>query len=68
VETSSAELETEQVKLADDLVQLVVGIRKELKDRKEWDIADKVRLGLQDIGIELEDTPEGTRWKRKRKG
>ena len=68
VETSSAELETEQVKLADDLVQLVVSLRKELKDRKEWDIADKVRRGLQDIGIELEDTPEGTRWKRKRKG
>ena len=68
VETSSAELETEQAKLADDLVQLVVDLRKELKDRKEWDVADKVRLGLQDIEIELEDTPEGTRWKRKRKG
>jgi cysteinyl-tRNA synthetase len=61
-------LETEQAKLADDLVQLVVDLRKELKDRKEWDVADKVRRGLQGVGIELEDTPEGTRWKRKRKG
>jgi cysteinyl-tRNA synthetase len=68
VETSSAELETEQAKLADNLVQLVVDLRKELKDRKEWDVADKVRRGLQGVGIELEDTPEGTRWKRKRKG
>jgi cysteinyl-tRNA synthetase len=68
IEPSSAELETEQAKLADNLVQLVVDLRKELKDRKEWDVADKVRRGLQDIGIELEDTPEGTRWKRKRKG
>jgi cysteinyl-tRNA synthetase len=67
VEPSSTESKTEQAKLTDDLVQLVVGLRKELKDRKEWDIADKVRRGLQDIGIELEDTPEGTRWKRKRK-
>jgi cysteinyl-tRNA synthetase len=68
VETLSTELETKQAKLTDDLVRLVVGLRKELKDRKEWDVADKVRRGLQDIGIELEDTPEGTRWKRKRKG
>ncbi len=67
IEASLAELETDQAKLVDDLVQLVVDLRKELKDRKEWDVADKIRFGLQEVGIELEDTPEGTRWRRKRK-
>jgi cysteinyl-tRNA synthetase len=67
IETTSAERKTEQAKLLDDLVQLVVDLRKEMKDRREWDAADKIRRQLQDKGIELEDTPEGTRWKKKRK-
>jgi cysteinyl-tRNA synthetase len=67
IETAPAELETEQVKLVDDLMQLFVDLRKELRNRREWDAADKIRRQLQDKGIELEDTPEGTRWKKKRK-
>jgi cysteinyl-tRNA synthetase len=66
IETTPAELETEQAKLMVDLMQLIIDLRKEIKDRREWDVADEIRRRLRDIGIELEDTPEGTRWKKKR--
>jgi cysteinyl-tRNA synthetase len=67
IETTWVEPRTEQVKLVNSLVQLVVDLRKELKDHKEWEAADKVRCRLEDVGVELEDTPEGTRWKMKRR-
>jgi cysteinyl-tRNA synthetase len=67
IETTRAEPSIGQAKLVDGLVQLVVDLRKELKDRREWEAADKVRRRLEDVGIELEDTPEGTRWRKKRK-
>ncbi len=67
IEAVLAETRTEQVKLVEGLVQLVVDLRKEMKERREWEDADKIRRRLQDIGIELEDTPEGTRWKKTHK-
>jgi cysteinyl-tRNA synthetase len=67
IETTRAEPSIGQAKLVDGLVQLVVDLRKEFKVRREWEAADKVRRRLEDVGIELEDTPEGTRWRKKRK-
>jgi len=67
VEPSLGEPEPEQTGLVEDLVQLVVDLRNRLKDRKEWDVADRIRSELGDIGIVLEDTSEGTRWRVKRR-
>lgn len=49
--------------LVDDLVKLLIEIRQVAREKKDWTIADKIRDGLTDIGIKLEDTREGTIWK-----
>ncbi len=50
----------------DDLMQLLIEIRGELRQRKEWQLADRIRDELQRLGIALEDTPAGTLWRWQR--
>jgi len=47
-----------------DLIQLLVDVRNELRRNKQYDLADKIRENLRGLGIILEDTATGTRWKR----
>jgi len=49
--------------LVDDLMKLMIEIRQFAREEKDWAIADKIRDGLTNIGIKLEDTREGTIWK-----
>ncbi|MHB8157479.1 MAG: cysteine--tRNA ligase [Desulfocucumaceae bacterium] len=51
-------------KLVGDLVDLIINIRQEARSRKDWSTSDNIRNGLKDLGIILEDTPQGVRWKR----
>jgi cysteinyl-tRNA synthetase len=44
-------------------VDLLVELRAELRKAKQFALADMVRTRLADLGIALEDTPQGTRWK-----
>jgi len=50
--------------LADALMDLIIGIRQDARAEKNWAVADKIRDGLKEAGIVLEDTPSGVRWKR----
>jgi len=56
-ETSSAGIE-------DGLLELIISLRQEARSKKDWPTADKIRDGLKDLGIVLEDTPQGVRWKK----
>lgn len=47
-------------------VELLISVRDELRRANEWQLADKIRSGLAEQGIELEDMPKGTAWKSKR--
>ncbi len=47
-------------------VELLISIRNELRRAKQWQLADKIRNNLIELGITLEDTPKGTAWKRTR--
>jgi cysteinyl-tRNA synthetase len=46
------------------LMELLVGLRKDLRQAKMFELADKIREDLKDIGIQLEDSVEGTTWRR----
>jgi len=49
---------------AEQLIQLLIKAREELRRAKQWQLADMVRHRLIELGIALEDTPRGTIWKR----
>ncbi len=46
-------------------IEMLVELRKELRSRKVFDVADGIRTRLEDLGIALEDGAEGTRWRRR---
>ncbi|MEG6512628.1 cysteine--tRNA ligase [Desulforamulus ruminis] len=50
--------------LTEGLVQLIIKIRQEARSKKDWSTADTIRDGLKELGIILEDTPQGVRWKK----
>jgi len=51
-------------KLVGDLMDLIIKVRAGARARKDWASADSIRNGLKELGIILEDTPQGARWKR----
>ncbi len=51
---------------ATPFIDLLVELRSELRSAKRFDLADKVRDRLAALGVTLEDTPNGTIWRRKR--
>jgi len=44
-------------------IELLIELRKDLRAAKQYEIADRVRTGLAEKGITLEDGPSGTTWK-----
>ncbi len=50
----------------ESLMELVSSSRGALRDKEQWEYADKIRSRLVKLKIVLEDTPKGTVWKRKR--
>lgn len=51
---------------AEPFIELLVSTRLDLRQAKEWQLADKIRSRLAELGIALEDTPKGTVWRRHR--
>lgn len=50
--------------LTEGLIQLTIKIRQAARSKKDWATADAIRDGLKELGIVLEDTPQGVRWKK----
>ncbi len=46
-------------------VELLVKVRDKLRKQKLFEIADEIRSGLGELGIVLEDHPQGTVWRLK---
>ncbi|ETZ20110.1 cysteine--tRNA ligase [Pedobacter sp. V48] len=55
-ETSNTELNS--------VLDLVIDIRKGAKENKDYATSDKIRLGLQSMGIQLKDSKDGTTWNK----
>lgn len=50
--------------VVDGLMQLILDMRKQAKENKDWGTADKIRDGLKTIKIEVKDTKEGAVWSK----
>ncbi|HPG39537.1 MAG TPA: cysteine--tRNA ligase [bacterium] len=56
-------LHTEQTNFsAAPFIEMLIELRKELREQKVWQLADSIRTNLLKNGIELKDGKEGTRW------
>ena len=47
------------------LIELILEIRRELRAKKEWKMADLIRDRLSELNIEIKDSKDGTNWRRK---
>lgn len=43
----------------------ILAFRKTAREEKNWDLADKIRIALDEVGIILKDGKEGTTWEIK---
>ena len=49
---------------AGPFIDLLIAMRKRLREAKQFQLADEVRNKLAELGVTLEDTAQGTVWKR----
>ena len=55
--------EEETVQPLSPFVELLAEIRQELRNAKQWELADRIRDRLQTLGISLEDGADRTKWR-----
>ena len=61
----AAEVVQEEVNTSEkELMALLIEIREEARKEKNWALADRIRNGLLESGIQLIDSTEGVQWKR----
>lgn len=46
-------------------IDLLVDLRRQLREQKQWELSDQLRDQLAELGILLEDSKEGTTWRWK---
>jgi cysteinyl-tRNA synthetase len=51
-------------KLETELIELLTKLRQEAKQEQNYKLADKIRIGLNELGIELKDSKEKTTFKK----
>jgi len=50
-------------KLVNDLVNLLVELREDLRRKGDFELSDEIRAKLRELGVVVEDTSEGSKWK-----
>ena len=48
---------------AEPFIHLLIDVRKQLRDARQFALADSIRDRLTELGVHLEDTATGTTWK-----
>ncbi|MFC5713771.1 cysteine--tRNA ligase [Thalassorhabdus alkalitolerans] len=54
----------EEKEILDEEIEALIQKRIQARKNRDFTLADKIRDDLKEQGIILEDTPQGTRWKR----
>jgi len=71
-EALGLKLDTEKdsgmVDLSRSLIDLLISVRQELRQAEEWEMADRIRNGLFQRGVLLEDQADGTSWRLSQAG
>ena len=57
------ERRAEASELLGKALSVLIGVRERLRAERRYDLSDWIREELQGVGIILEDTPKGTRWR-----
>lgn len=57
-------LQLEETELLDEEIDQLIAQRLQARKDRNFQLADEIRDQLKDMNIILEDTPQGTRWKR----
>ena len=58
----SFEADNNQSEIIDNIMQLVISLRKDARTNKDFVTSDKIRNELDKIKIQLKDTRDGTEW------
>lgn len=51
-------------KTTENVMNVLIDTRNELRKAKQWQLSDFIRNKLSEIGIALDDKPDGTTWKK----
>ena len=49
--------------LAGNLIEFLLELRDKAREEKAFERADDIRAKLGELGVSIEDTPAGTRWR-----
>jgi len=58
-----AAISSSQPELVSKLMTLMIELRATAKQKKDFAMADRIRHGLAEIGVKLEDRKDGTEWR-----
>ena len=47
---------------ADAFIELLLDLRQELREAKNYELGDRIRESLAELGVVIEDTPQGSNW------
>lgn len=64
LETAPSAIVTEDSSVEASLMKMLIAMREEARAHKDYAQADALRNKLSEIGIILEDTPQGVHWKK----
>ncbi|MER3454495.1 MAG: cysteine--tRNA ligase [Acidimicrobiia bacterium] len=63
LDPTSARSTSHRADISDRLVETVLELRESLRAARMFDLADKARARLEELGVSVEDTPSGPRWR-----
>ena len=56
------EIKKELENLTVELIEFILKLRRDARDEKEWALSDKIRDGLNELGVKIKDGKDATQW------